>query len=240
MNSVASARKRSVVLLSSGLDSTVNLYEARATTDVVLALTFDYGQRAAPRETERAARIAKRAGVPHKVVSLPWFKDFTHTSLVDREHQVPVSKAVSIDDMGVSHQTAKAVWVPNRNGIMLNVAAGFAEGLGADWIVPGFNVEEAATFPDNTDAFLKALTHSFSYSTANKLEAVCFTTSLNKTEIVKRGRVLEAPFDLMWPCYFPGEPAAGMGGDFKTCGQCESCQRFARANSAAGPIGSPV
>lgn len=219
------APRRSVVLLSSGLDSTVNLYEAKQRTEVVLALTFDYGQRAAPRETERARRLAEAVGVRHQVVSLPWFRDFTKTSLVDRAAEVPTQAKVSIDDLKVSHETAKAVWVPNRNGIFLNIAAGFAEGLGADCIIPGFNAEEAATFPDNTDDYLKAATASFAYSTSNKIQAICFTTHLNKTEIVRRGVELNVPFDLIWPCYFA---------ESEPCGQCESCQRFRRAMAAGG------
>ncbi len=228
---MTSSRKRSVVLLSSGLDSTVNLYEARLASEVVLCLTFDYGQRAAARESERAAQIAKLAGVPHRRLDLRWFSDFTQTSLVNRAHEVPVSHSVSIDDLTVSQTTAKAVWVPNRNGVFLNIAAGFAEGLGADWVVPGFNREEAATFPDNSEAFLQALNHSFSFSTANGLQAFCFTTQLNKTQIVGRGRELGAPFEMMWPCYFDGEDTGG-----QPCGTCESCQRFRRATEGVSGI----
>lgn len=214
---------RSVVLLSSGLDSTVNLFEALEVSEVVLALTFNYGQRAARRECERAQAIAERAKVEHIVVPLPWFELFTRTSLVSRDANVPVADEVSIDDLNVSNQTAKAVWVPNRNGIFLNIAAAFAESLSAGWVVPGFNIEEGATFPDNTEPFLQALTQSFRFSTSNGVTAKCFTTALNKQEIVKRGRELNAPFELMWPCYFGGETP---------CGQCESCQRFNRAKGA--------
>ena len=213
----------SVVLLSSGLDSTVNLYEAREKSRVVLALTFDYGQRAAPRELERAAQIAKHAGIEHKILSLPWFTDFTQTSLINRSNEVPTT-SVSIDDLKASAESAKAVWVPNRNGIMLNIGAAFAEGLGADWIVPGFNIEEGATFPDNTQAFLDSTTATFGFSTSNGVKAKCFTTHLNKTEIVRRGRLLGAPFELMWPCYLA---------EREPCGRCESCQRFRRAMSHA-------
>jgi len=211
---------RAVVLLSSGLDSTVNLYLAKESAEVVLALTFDYGQRAARREVKRSALIAQRAGIAHKIIDLKWFSQFTKTSLVNRAVAVPIKDSVSIADLEVSQATAKAVWVPNRNGIFLNIAAGFAEGLAADWIVPGFNKEEAATFPDNTDDFLKAATSSFRFSTANHIKAVCFTTELNKTEIAQKGRALGAPFELMWPCYFDGS---------EPCGECESCQRFRRA-----------
>ncbi len=210
----------SVVLLSSGLDSTVNLFEAREKSRVVLALTFNYGQRAAPREIERAGAIAKLAGVAHKVLDLTWFSAFTKTSLINLLSEVPVGAAISIDDMKQSAETAKAVWVPNRNGIFLNIGAAFAEGLGAKFVVPGFNIEEGATFPDNTQGFLDSLTGGFKFSTSNHVEAICYTTKLDKTQIVKRGRTLGAPFKLMWPCYFAGN---------EPCGTCESCQRFRRA-----------
>ncbi len=214
---------KSVVLLSSGLDSTVNLYEALQKTEVVLALTFNYGQRAAVRELERAREIALLTNVPWKSLDLTWFSEFTKTSLVNRSTDVPVGDKVSIDDLKVSNETAKSVWVPNRNGIFLNIGAAFAEGLGADVVVPGFNIEEGATFPDNTQGFLDALSDAFEFSTSNGVKAVCYTTGLNKTQIVARGRALGAPFSLMWPCYLAGaEP----------CGECESCKRFARATSA--------
>lgn len=223
---------RSVVLLSGGLDSTINLYEARLKSTVVCALTFDYGQRAAAREREMARRHCDALSIRHEIIELPFFSRFTRTSLVDREATVPTGHDVSIDDMTASERSAKAVWVPNRNGILLNVAAGFAEGLGADWIVPGFNIEEAATFPDNTDEFLRATSAALAYSTANHIEARCFTTSLDKTVIAKRGRELGVRFEFVWPCYFSGDTL---------CGQCESCQRYARAMRAAGltvPSGS--
>jgi 7-cyano-7-deazaguanine synthase len=212
-------RPRSVVLLSSGLDSTVNFYEAKRESDVVLALTFDYGQRAAQQEVESAQKIANKLDVPHKVLNLDWFKDFTHSSLVNRSAEVPTT-AVKIDDLSRSNETAKAVWVPNRNGIFLNIAAAFAEGLNAQWIIPGFNAEEATTFPDNSQAYLEAATNSLSYSTANKVEVKCFTTHLTKSQIVERGRKLGVDFKQIWPCYFGGE---------QPCGECESCRRFNRA-----------
>ena len=213
-------RPRAVVLLSSGLDSTVNLVLALRECDVVLTLTFDYGQRSAGQESSRAALIAERIGVRHERIELPWFRRFTQTALVNTGHQVPVSESVQIDDAQASQRSAKAVWVPNRNGIFLNIAAGFAEGMGAEVVVPGFNIEEAQTFPDNSQDFLDATTGAFSYSTGNRVKARCFTTELDKTAIVRVGRELGAPFDLVWPCY--------LGGDVP-CGACESCQRFARA-----------
>jgi 7-cyano-7-deazaguanine synthase len=217
--------KKYVVLLSSGLDSTVNLFAALQKGSVVLALTFDYGQRAAAKEIESAAKLCQKLQIPHRVLELPFFKDFGRSSLVDTSKTLPTGKEVAIDDRKTSERTAKSVWVPNRNGIFLNIAAGFAESLGADAVIPGFNKEEAATFPDNSKDFLLALTGSLDFSTSNHVKIECFTTDMMKTEIVEWGKTLNVDWSLMWPCYQSLE---------KWCGECESCQRCRRALRAAG------
>src|SRR5262249_19186664 len=147
MAKVLSKSDSAVVLLSAGLDSSYNLAKASASLGLRLALTFDYGQRAAAREIERAGALAQHFAVPHQVVTLPFFKTFTKTALLGGA-DVPVGSEVLIDDREQSERTAERVWVPNRNGIFLNIAAGFAEGLDATLVIPGFNREEAATFPD--------------------------------------------------------------------------------------------
>lgn len=211
---------KSVVLLSGGLDSATNLFLAHQKTEVKLALTFNYGQRVAHKEIIAASQLAAVLGIPHKVIDIPWVKDFGRSSLIDHSKSVPQGASVQIDDYSQSLKTATAVWVPNRNGILLNIAAGFAEALDAEMVVPGFNIEEAQTFPDNTDDFLNALTNSFSFSTSNKVRAHCFTTHFDKTAMVKVAHSLSLPFPLLWSCYVDGE---------KWCGLCESCLRFKRA-----------
>jgi len=213
---------RSVVLLSSGLDSTLNLYEAALDGGVALALTFDYGQRAAAREIHNSALLCGELGIPHNVLPLHWLGEITKTSLVNRETEIP--KNVEIQNHEESVKSAAKVWVPNRNGVMLSIAAAFAESLEARWVVPGFNAEEASTFPDNSETYIKAITESFKLSTANAVEVKCFTSRMNKTQIVERAKELGVNFDLIWPCYF-GEP--------EPCGECESCLRFQRAMKEA-------
>ncbi len=215
-----------VVLLSGGLDSSYNLVKALEKFSVRLVLTFDYGQRAAEREIHSARRLAKTYLVEHRVVSLPWFKDFSKSSLTSAE-EVPRGSVVQIDSLTRSLETASRVWVPNRNGIFLNIAAGFAEGLGAGVIVPGFNVEEANTFPDNSADFLHALDSSFSFSTATKVRTFCFSTAMNKTSIVTDAIKSGLDLTVLWPCYL-NQP--------QWCGECESCQRFARAVEANGLV----
>lgn len=221
---MSSKRETALILLSSGLDSSFNLAKSVTRFDVKLALTFNYGQKAARSEIRSAKLLASYYKVPHKVVDLPWFKDFTTTSLV-ADSDVPQGADIEIDSIEKSNQTAERVWVPNRNGIFLNIAAGFAEGLGARYVIPGFNREEAATFPDNSFAFLKFLDQSWSFSTLGKVQTFCHSADLDKTQIVQEGLKLGLPFELLWPCYLNEE---------HWCGRCESCQRFKRALAVNG------
>jgi 7-cyano-7-deazaguanine synthase len=179
---------------------------------VVLAVTFDYGQRAAKRERAAASKIARHYRVPHKVVAVPWLADLTDTALVNRRAAIPRNE--------MSVRSAKAVWVPNRNGVFIEIAAAHAESMGAQRLITGFNREEAVTFPDNSPEYVEAVNQALSFSTANGVRVVSFTADLIKTEIVALGRRLDAPLKHIWPCYEGGRT---------WCGECESCLRSLRA-----------
>ena len=211
---------KSIVLLSSGLDSTVNLFLAHKQSQVVQTITFNYGQRALAKEIEHSKKLSDYLKIPNVVIDLPWLKNIGTSSLTNSNYQVPTGKDVSIADHGVSTQTAKSVWVPNRNGVFLNIAAALAEAAQADQIIPGFNLEEAATFPDNSEAYMDAATKAFKFSTSNHVKVVSYTVKMQKTEIMKIAVDEKVPLNLIWPCYFSGE---------QWCGQCESCLRTKRA-----------
>lgn len=216
--------KKAVVLLSSGLDSTVNLLFAKKDYEISMALTFDYGQKAAPQEIRSAKAICAQYKIPIEVIRLDWLSHISKSSLNSKDKSIPVGVDIQMDDLEASQKSAKSVWVPNRNGVFLSIAASYAEATGAEIIIPGFNKEEAATFPDNSKAYIESMEDSLSYSTQHpQVKIKCYTIDMDKKEIVKHGRKLQAPFELMWPCYFDGE---------ELCGSCESCQRFLRARDA--------
>lgn len=213
-------KDRFVVLLSGGLDSSVNLFEAQRIGKIPLVLNFNYGQKAALKETQAAEAFCQYLNLNLKTIDLPWFQDFGKSSLILKEKNFPKNKEVDIQNHAQSLNTARSVWVPNRNGIFLNIAAGFAEALEANAVVPGFNLEEAETFPDNSQGFMTSLEQSFHFSTANQIKVKCFTAQMNKSEILKHAIDLKIPLNMMWPCY-----------DAKKswCGVCESCLRSKRA-----------
>ncbi len=209
-------KKSSLVLLSGGLDSTVNVYCALKNTKVKLALTFNYGQKAAKKEIECSKKICAQLGIAWKSVALPFLADISGSSLTRGDKKIPSGSQVKIKDFKTSQKSAKSVWVPNRNGVFLNVAGAYADSMNIDLIIPGFNKEEAQTFPDNSFKYLKKVNDSFLFSTRNHARIHCYTIGLNKTQIVKLGESLEVNWDLIWPCYL---------GRAKWCGRCESCQR---------------
>ncbi len=235
---------KSVVLLSGGLDSSVNLYAAVKNSPgfkspaegsqsqlsvgnhkVVKAITFDYGQRAARAEIQSARLQCQKLGMSHEVIALPFFSQLGGSALTENSVELPLGSKVNISSHEISTQTAKSVWVPNRNGVFLNIAAAYAESLGADIVIPGFNAEEASTFPDNSEAYMEALSCSFAFSTKNKVIVGSYTHGFNKFEIIQLGQTLGLDWKLIWPCY---------QNEDRWCGQCESCLRSKRAFELAG------
>lgn len=209
---------KAVLLLSSGLDSAANLV-LEGNFEVKLALTIDYGQKGAMRELAQAGRLARYFNIEHMSFDLRDFGRLTGAaSALMGSAEIPSPE--SLDDLSVTRRSAKAVWVPNRNGVMISLAAALAEARGCDAVAVGFNVEEAATFPDNSAEYISAMTESLSYSTANKVRVVSATAAMTKIEIVRKLAGLNFPFDLLWSCYEAGK---------KHCGRCESCKRLRRA-----------
>jgi len=196
--------------------------------EVSLSLTFDYGQRAAAREISAAERIAAYYGICHQVLELPFLKEVTGTALVGKDRAVPEPSVSDLDDYERARFNAKRVWVPNRNGLFINIAATIAEARQCGIIVTGFNREEAETFPDNSFAFVRAANNALAYSTLNQVKVVSYTQQLDKEEIVQLGRQLKAPLEYIWSCYLGGQ---------EMCGRCESCRRLSRALQPPGHRG---
>lgn len=212
--------KSAVVLLSSGLDSSVALAIAHTEMQVRFALTFDYGQRAAQKEIERASHMAAYYGVPHRSLILPWFNEFRSNALVNNEGRLPRPGVDQLSDGTYSKRSAQAVWVSNRNGVFIECAAAFAEENEIDHVIVGFNKEEAATFPDNSTEYIDAINHALSFSTRGKVSVLSHTSTLDKKEIVEKAKSLAFPFHMLWSCY---------EGRAQMCGSCESCMRLKRA-----------
>lgn len=211
-----------LALLSGGLDSTVAsaLYVADGGV-LSRALFVDYGQKAAGPEERAARSVAAALGVEVERLELPALAAVTRTALVAGDQELPEPDLETLDQTAAA--TADAVWVPNRNGLLLNLAAALAEAGGQEHVVVGFNAEEAETFPDNGAAFLGCVNRALEFSTRGAVAVVAPTLHMSKRELLQAGRAVGAPVELAWSCY--------RGGDIP-CGRCESCRRRERAEQA--------
>lgn len=214
--------KKAVVLLSGGLDSSFNLAAAVADPRIseTIVLFIDYGQRAWAAERRAVIALSKHYNVAMEEVDAKWLGRQGGNALTNSEKPLPDIDTADLDRLEIAQETMRAVWVPNRNGVLVNIAAALAEAKNLDFVFVGFNREEAATFPDNSQDYLQSANLALSYSTNSKVVLDSYSIDMDKTEIVARGRELDMPFDLIWSCYEDGT---------KPCGECEPCRRLARA-----------
>lgn len=215
MNTKAKTKMtKSIILLSGGLDSLVSLGLTKEKLNVTLALTFDYGQKSVFKEIKAAKEICNYYKIEHKVIKLDFLEEITNTALVSND-DLPVKEALSDPQ-----QSAKSVWVPNRNGLFLNIAGSYADSYGYDNIIIGANKEEAQTFPDNSKEFIEAVNNEFNHSTRVHPKVVAPLLNYNKNDIVMLALSEDIPLELTMSCYQSGEGH---------CGVCESCTRLKHA-----------
>jgi 7-cyano-7-deazaguanine synthase len=217
---------RAVVLLSGGLDSTTTLAVARARGFDVYALSVDYGQRHRV-ELERAAAVAKSLGaIDHRTVSL----DLRQIGGSALTADVAVPKGRSADAMG---HGIPVTYVPARNTILLGLALGYAEVVGAFDLFIGANVLDYSGYPDCRPEFLDAFAKLANLATkagvegAGEFKVHAPLLKLTKAEIIREGVRLGVDYAPTLSCYDP-DPAG------RACGGCDSCQLRKKGFAEAG------
>src|SRR5436190_22568071 len=138
MGADARSAQKSIALVSGGLDSVVSLARAVKERRVESVMFFDYGQRA--RESERVSSMSAASfyGLPFEDIDVRWLETLSPRGM----------QSGAAGEAGTLTSLDEG-WIPNRNGVFINIAAAYAERYRCDTIVTGFNREEAAEFPDN-------------------------------------------------------------------------------------------
>lgn len=208
-------RPSAIVVHSGGLDSTVLLYKCREDFNVVLSLGFDYGQRHV-RELFAASEICHHLDIERSVVELKDLKHLIHSS---QTGHMPVPEG---------HYTAenmKQTVVPNRNMIMLSIAAGIAISMQAPIVAYGPHAGDHAIYPDCRPEFVDKMDEVL--MTADEFAVKIFAPFLDmtKTDIVRLGAELNVPFELTRTCYNDRVLA---------CGRCGTCVERLEAFAIAG------
>lgn len=220
---MSSERKRSVVLLSGGLDSATAAAIARHEGFDLHALTFQYGQRQGV-EVAAARRVALAIGVlEHRVIDID-LRVFGGSALTA---DIDVPKDRDLDAIEVP-----ITYVPARNTIFLSYALAFAEVREAFHIFIGVNAVDYSGYPDCRPEFIAAFERLANLATKSGVEGEQWTVhaplvSLSKAEIIRRGVSLGVDYGLTHSCYDPDE----LG---KACGRCDSCQLRRKGFADAG------
>ncbi|MEG0182631.1 MAG: 7-cyano-7-deazaguanine synthase QueC [Stenotrophomonas sp.] len=213
--------KKAVVLLSGGMDSAAVIAMAQEQGFAVHALSVRYGQRHTS-ELDAAARVAKAQGViVHKTVDVD-LRSIGGSALTDSSIDVPEAPGEGIP----------VTYVPARNTIMLSVALGWAEVLGASDIFCGVNAVDYSGYPDCRPEFIAAFQALANLATKAGVEGAGIQVHaplqfLSKADIVREGVRLGVDFGLTVSCYNADDSGAA-------CGHCDACRLRAQGFTDAG------
>jgi len=213
-----------VVLVSGGMDSAVTLAMARARGFACHALSVAYGQRHAS-ELAAAARVATMLGaIQHKTVSVD-LRSIGGSALT-----ADIAVPQHVDGHG--ENDIPVTYVPARNTIMLSIALGWAETLGANDLFCGVNAVDYSGYPDCRPAFIEAFERLANLATKAGVEGRALRVhapliELSKADIVREGVRLGVDFAATVSCY-----RADTEG--RACGHCDACVLRARGFADAG------
>ena len=221
---VESNSKCAVVLVSGGMDSAVTLAIAREQGFACHALSVDYGQRHAS-ELAAAQRVAARYALAHKTVHID-LRSIGGSALTD---DIAVPQDTDQDGGG---EAIPVTYVPARNTIMLSVALGWAEVLGAQDIFCGVNAVDYSGYPDCRPQFVDAFEHLANLATkagveGRRLRVHAPLIHLSKADIVREGLRLGVDFSATVSCY-------QADADGRACGHCDACRLRALGFADAG------
>lgn len=223
-----------LVIFSGGLDSTVLLYEYLSRGAKVEALSFNYGQRHR-KELNAAKHICDINHIPHDIIQMP-----DMARLLPGSSQTDVS--TEVPEGHYEEESMKQTVVPNRNMVMLSIAAAVALARGIDVVAFGAHGGDHAIYPDCRPAFVLQLNRALAAADWKlvQVEAPFLRIGLvseqdgsspldpwNKSDIVRCGHMLGVPFHMTWTCYKGLE---------KHCGKCGSCRERKDAFKDAGVI----
>ena len=232
---------KAVVLLSGGMDSCVTLAWAVAEGYEPAVLHVNYGQRTQQRELQAFNDIAEHYNVEQRlVVDISHLAAIGGSSLTDRKLDIPIQelensktreleKENPLSEFGIRHSASGIpnTYVPFRNGNILAIAASWAEVLEAGFLCIGAVEEDSSGSPDCREVFLRAFEQAINLGKkeGNPMRILAPLIHLSKSDIVRLGTSLKAPFHLSWSCYKEQDIA---------CGLCESCLLRLKGFSVAG------
>jgi 7-cyano-7-deazaguanine synthase len=199
------------------MDSVCALYDANAQHEVTAAVSFDYGSKHNHREIPFAEWHCAHLHIPHTTIPLTFMNELFKSDLLQSGGAIPEGH--------YEEKTMQQTVVPFRNGIMLSVAAGFAESAEAHGLVIAAHSGDHAIYPDCREAFMQSMSDAIRLGTYAAVEVLRPFIHSTKAEIARRGHELGVDFSRTWSCY--------KGLDVH-CGACGTCHERREAFQLAG------
>ncbi len=202
-----------VVLLSGGVDSTVLLHHVIRDLGrgPVHVLSYNYGQRHS-KELDCARYQAEAAGAAvHRVIDITFMGELLRggSALIAGGSEVP-----DLEDVPEADRVQPPTYVPNRNMMLLSMAAAYAEAHGVRDIFYGAQAQDEYGYWDCTVAFLERINHLLELNRGERVTVHAPFVRMKKADTVRLGLSLGVDFDRTWSCY--------RGGD-QPCGTCPTC-----------------
>lgn len=201
-----------LVVLSGGLDSTTLLHHVARDVDHggLHAISFNYGQRHA-RELECAAWQANAVAASHVVVDCSFLGGMLSgaTVLSAQGDAVP-----ELDDIPEEDRDQPPTYVPNRNMILLSIAAAYAEAQGIRDVYYGAQAVDEYGYWDCTRDFVERLNNTFALNRREANTVHALFLDKKKADLLRMGKELGVDYSHTWSCYRGGE---------KACGVCPTC-----------------
>ncbi len=216
-----SERDSAIVLLSGGLDSATVLALAREQGLACRTLAVAYGQRHSA-ELAAAARLSRQMGaLEHRQMGID-LGGIGGSALTDTSIAVPDAGGTGIP----------ITYVPARNTLLLSLALGWAEVVGARHIYIGVNAVDYSGYPDCRPEFIAAFSKLAQLATKAGVEGQAFNVHTpligwTKSRIIQEGWRLGVDYAATVSCY----QATPEG---LACGRCDSCHLRREGFAAAG------
>lgn len=210
-------RLKVVVLVSGGMDSVAALYLTHRDHEVIAGVSFDYGSKHNHKEIPLAKEHCETLGIPHQVINLTFMNELFTSDLLKSGGEIPEGH--------YEEENMKATVVPFRNGIMLSIAAGFAESKEAEGLVIAAHSGDHAIYPDCREDFMQSMGDAITRGTYVDLKLIRPFIDVRKEDIAQVGHELGVDFSRTWSCY--------KGGDTH-CGSCATCVERREAFMIAG------
>jgi len=196
---------KGVAIVSGGMDSITMYHYLKSKGWDLDVLSFDYGSK---HNAKELALVKGHIGRDkHIVIPLEFISKYFNSSLLKGQDDIPEGH--------YEDESMKSTVVPFRNGIMLAIAVGYAESIGASEVFLGSHAGDHAIYPDCRPDFTKAISEAARLGTYDGIKIVSPFNELTKGDIVKLGTGLNVDYSKTWTCY---------KGLDKACGKCGSCQ----------------